>query len=201
MAIKPIPVALVDNDVWSTCQLRIMLTNHDAPLSVLWVADSGEAGVAKLEKSDKVPRVMLVDLMMEDMPGSDFAALVHERHPKMGVVGVTSFSVDASEPWRSNMDVIVHKERSCVELVHAVGKVAKRKDVAEWEDRFEHPGLTQLEIDIVEQYSQGKKTQAIAKNFNITKNTVKSHMHSVYKKLDVSDRTQAVLICRREGLI
>ena len=129
MAIKPIPVALVDNDVWSTCQLRIMLTNHDAPLSVLWVADSGEAGVAKLEKSDKVPRVMLVDLMMEDMPGSDFAALVHERHPKMGVVGVTSFSVDASEPWRSNMDVIVHKERSCVELVHAVGKVAKRKDV------------------------------------------------------------------------
>lgn len=62
-------------------------------------------------------------------------------------------------------------------------------------------GLTQREKEIVGQLCQGASNKEIAQRLSISQNTVKSHLRSIFEKLNVSDRTQAVAYAFREGIV
>ena len=61
--------------------------------------------------------------------------------------------------------------------------------------------LSVREREILEQLSQGQSNKEIARRFELTENTVKFHLKSIYKKLSVNSRAQAVIVAGKMNLL
>jgi len=61
--------------------------------------------------------------------------------------------------------------------------------------------LSDREIDVLRRVAQGAANKEIARALSLSEDTVKGHMRSIFSKLDVTDRTQAVTVAHRRGII
>jgi DNA-binding NarL/FixJ family response regulator len=68
-------------------------------------------------------------------------------------------------------------------------------------DRMQHRALSRRELDILQQLMLGLGNKAIAQRLTVSEGTVKSHVKSIFRKLDVSTRTEAAAIARRRGIL
>ncbi len=77
-----------------------------------------------------------------------------------------------------------------------------RADVeARLADRSVHPTLTPREIDVMELVTQGLRNKEIAASLGISEGTVQAHLKSIFSKFEVNDRTAAVKIALRRGIV
>lgn len=176
------------------------------------VAHDGEEGVRLCR--NKKPGVVLMDLTMPVMDGITATRKVRDLLPETSVLILTAHADDEHvfEGVRAGAAGYLHKHCDPDELADAIravhsGKTIMSPDIAKrtlntlnrrGEKGFE---LTGREVEVIRAVAQGKNSKQIATTLYISERTVHNHVANIYKKLHVSDRTQAVLYAIRRGII
>ena len=155
------------------------------------------------------PDVTLMDLRLPDMSGIDAMLAIRSEFPNARIIMLTTFEGDAeiqralaagarayllkTVPSKELVDVI--------RQVHAGKKRIPNEIAARLAEHYSDDDLTDREIEVLGQIAGGNRNRDIAAKLFITEETVKVHVHRIMQKLGASDRTQAVAIGVRRGII
>ena len=155
------------------------------------------------------PDVTLLDLRLPDMSGIDTMIAIRNEFPEARAIILTTFEGDAEihRALAAGARAYVLKSMPPKELVEVIRKVhAGKKPIApqiaaQLAEHYGDESLTEREIDVLRQIAGGNRNRDIAEKLFISEETVKVHIKHVMEKLGASDRTQAVAIGVRRGII
>jgi two-component system response regulator DesR len=187
-----------DHDVvhWG---FRLMLTQQP------WVercvsAHSGEEAMAMAERYR--PHVALVDLFIGEESGAEICEQIRANEPSTRVLlfsGAGEISPHAARA--AGASGFAYKDWSAARIAAAVRAVGMGKAVFGRQDRQGALGLTDRERAVLELMASGATNPEIAEELHLSKHTIKEHTSSVYRKLGVRNRTEAVQRGQRLGLL
>ena len=194
--------------------LELMLSDVD-DVEVVGEAETGTQAVALAEQL--LPDVVLMDLRMPDLDGIEATRRLTRRPPAPAVVVLTMFEDDDSvfAAMRAGASGYLLKGAEQDEIVRAIRAVAAGEAIfgAEVARRvlahFSHgagasatafPALTPRERDVLELVAAGKGNATIAHELMISLKTVRNHVSNIFTKLQVSDRSAAIVKARDAGL-
>lgn len=173
------------------------------------VADAANAQEAILQFRKNRPDVTLMDLRLPDMSGVDTTIAIRKEFPSARIILLTTFEGDVeiqraleagargyllkSTPPKELLEVIRE--------VHAGKKRIPSQIAAHLAEHLSDEDLTVREIEVLRQIAEGNRNRDIGEKLFITEETVKVHVKHIMEKLGASDRTQAVAIAIRRGII
>ena len=155
------------------------------------------------------PDVALVDLRLKDMSGHELTRQILSRCTDVRVIILTSFEGDADieRALAAGARGYVVKGTARDELLGAIRAVyAGRRHIpgSVAEKLAEHLGsekLSERELQVLGQIAMGKRNKEIGGALGIAEDTVKMHVQNVLEKLEVNDRTEAVTVALRRGIL
>ena len=155
------------------------------------------------------PDVTLLDLRLPDMSGIDVLIALRSEFPEARVVMLTTFEgdVDIRRSLEAGARGYMLKNMPPKDLVEVIRQVhAGKKRIpaevaAQLAEHFGNDALTEREIDVLRQIANGNRNREIGEQLFISEETVKVHIKHIMEKLGASDRTQAVAIAVRRGII
>lgn len=173
------------------------------------VAEAGDGAEAVELFRVHRPDVTLIDLRMPRMSGKDAIAAIIAEFPDARMIALTTYQGDADihrvlEAGAKGYllkDALRHEVVGAIQAVHRgervlPGAVAQR--LAEYTPRVD---LTEREREVLQLIAKGLSNKSIAEAIGRTESTVKVHVLHVLEKLGVNDRTEAVTIALRRGII
>ncbi len=215
---RPIRVVIADDHPVVREGLKSVLAIPE--IQVVGEAASGTEAVRVVRKLK--PDVAILDIKMPKMDGLQALRLIKERSPGTAVLMLTNyddpaFLMSAVAGGAAGYMLKGASSQDLVDLVLAMGDgedVMKPENLlrvlqglAETQEGFylsarrADPSLSTREMDILRLLAEGHKNQEMARVLGVSIATVKSHLYHLFKKIGVSDRTQAVLWATRNGLI
>ena len=155
------------------------------------------------------PDVTLMDLRLPDMSGIDALIAIRMTEPSARIIILTTFEGDAEiqRALKAGASGYLLKSTPPDDLVEGIRQVhaGKRRvppDVAaRLAESLSDDDLTVREIEVLRLVAEGNRNQDIASRLFISEDTVKAHLKHIMMKLDATDRTQAVTIAVRRGII
>jgi len=140
---------------------------------------------------------------MPGMDGLSALAAINEAQLPTRVVMVTTYRNTSYllQALAKGAAGFILKDSSQEELIATVRAVAGGTSQVDQEFLESVESLTQREMDVLRLMAEGMTNQVIAETLIISPSTVKSYIHTVFRKLEVSDRTQAAVKAIRLGLI
>lgn len=202
-------VMIVDDHPIVRAGLRALLSTDDRIL-VVCEAENGRQAVAAY--STVTPDVVLMDLRMPEMDGADATARLLAAEPAVKVLVLTTYDGDTDivRAVESGAVGYLLKDTPGETLIDAVLAAARGETVlappiaAKLVSRLrtpELPALSRREIEVLQAVAQGMSNPEIAGALFIAETTVKTHLLRVFAKLDVDDRTRAVVVAMERGLL
>ena len=176
-------------------------------MSLVALATSGAEAIQRYREHR--PDVTLMDLRLPDVSGIDAMIAIRAEFPDARVMMLTSFDgdVEIDRALRAGARGYVLKSLPPRELADAIRDVhAGRKRIpadvaAHLAEHVGEEGLTQRERDVLTRVAGGLRNRDIGEELSITEETVKVHMRNILGKLSARDRTEAVTIALRRGII
>ncbi|GGB36142.1 response regulator [Virgibacillus dakarensis] len=179
------------------------------------VAEADDGGSAVHKALELKPDIILMDLVMKDMDGIEATKQIIENWPEAKIIIVTSFLDDekvypALEAGATSYMLKTSKANEIAEAIRAThqgqsilepevtGKIMTR--MREKPDEKLHLQLTDREMEVLKLLAEGKTNQEIADQLFIALKTVKVHVSNILGKLEVQDRTQAVIYAFKHNL-
>ena len=171
-----------------------------------------EAGTlaAAVRAAGDVPdlRLILLDLKMPGATGYSGIALLHAERPDVPILVVSSAEGDAVANEARTFGAVgfLRKDSDLDTIEAAIGAAKKRRPVpAEPIEPIDSvrttvAGLTPTQLKVLLAVLEGQLNKQIAHGLGMSEATVKAHMTSIMRKLDVTNRTQAALVARSLGL-
>jgi len=155
------------------------------------------------------PDVTLMDLRMPDMSGIQAIAAIRAEFPSARIIVLTTYPGDAqaAAALRAGaagylLKSLVRKELiETIRAVHAGKRRILPEIAAEIAEHVADDALTERELEVLRRVAAGKSNKLIAAELDISEGTVKTHMKSILPKLDASDRTHAVTIAIKRGIL
>jgi len=155
------------------------------------------------------PDVTLLDLRLPDMSGIDALIAIRSEFPEARVIILTTFAgdVEICRALDAGARAYLLKSMPPKEIVEVIRQVhaGKKKlppDIAaNLAEHFSDEKLTEREAEVLQQIAGGNRNRDIADKLFITEETVKKHIKHIMEKLGATDRTQAVAIGVRRGII
>jgi DNA-binding NarL/FixJ family response regulator len=183
------------------------IINNQTDMSV--VAEAANAGEALQQFRQHLPDVTLMDLRLPDASGIDAMIAIRAEFSDARIIMLTTFEGDVeiqraleagargyllkSMPPRELLDVI--------RQVHAGKKRVPAEVASHLAEHLSDESLTAREIDVLRLIAAGNRNRDIAERLFISEETVKVHVKHIMEKLGATDRTQAVAIAVRRGII
>lgn len=209
-----IKVMLADDHILIREGIRQLL-EFDGNIDVIDEANDGEECLDKLEKSK--PEVLLLDINMPKKNGVEvlqeikrkginvkvLILTVHNeveyllKAVDIGVDGYLLKDSDLSELKKAINAVYNGENYIQPNLIPALNNRLVSRDV----DKDKIDSLTKRELEVLVQVANGMFNKEIATSLNISERTVKNHMSNIFKKIDVSDRTQAAVFAIKNDII
>jgi len=203
-------ILLVDDHEMVRLGLKSYL-DLQADVEVVAESSNGREGVElALELR---PDVIIMDIVMPEMNGIEATMAILETWPEAKILILTSY-LDNEKIYPvldAGAKGYMLKTSSADEILHAVRKVARGEVAIETEvskkveyhrNHIElHEDLTARERDILGLLAKGYENQRIADELFISLKTVKTHVSNILSKLEVSDRTQAVVYAFQHHLV
>ncbi|MEA2173492.1 MAG: hypothetical protein QOD00_1084 [Blastocatellia bacterium] len=155
------------------------------------------------------PDITLMDLRLPDMSGIDALISIRSEFSEARVIMLTTFEgdVEIQRALKAGARGYMLKTNPPKELVETIRQVhAGKKSIpqqiaANLAEHLSDEALTAREIEVLRHISGGNRNRDIAKRLFISEETVKVHIKHIMEKLGASDRTQAVAIALRRGII
>jgi DNA-binding NarL/FixJ family response regulator len=205
----PVRVLIVDDHPVVRNGLRGML---DGEPGVAVVGEASDGAEALALAGPLRPDVVLMDLRMPGMDGIEATAAFSARGSTPRVLVLTTYDTDADvlRAVEAGATGYLLKDASSGELVRAVRAVARGESVlapvalSRLTRRVRTPdgdAPTARELDVLRQVARGASNREVAAALHISEATVKSHLLHLFVKLGVEDRTAAVTVALRRGLI
>lgn len=203
---NPIRVLIVDDHPVVCSGLTSMLNTH-AELEVVCSAASGVEALALVESESL--DVMLLDLRMPGMDGIAVLKTLQARKQKPRILVLTSYAKeeDVYRAIRAGAQGYLMKDASEAEMLAAIqtvyhgGRYIPHHVASLLADRMMRSDLSPRESEILQLLSDGCTNKQVGHALGISENTVRHHVNSIHEKLQVSDRTEAVSVAYRLGLL
>ena len=155
------------------------------------------------------PDVTLMDVQMPEVNGIDAIVKIREEFPDARIIVLTTYTGDAqaARAFKAGafgylLKNMVRKELiDTIRTVHA-GKKRIPPDIAvDMAQHHSDDALTGREIEVLREVAAGNANKMVAQLLHISEETVKAHMRSILSKLGANDRTHAVTIAVKRGII
>ena len=183
------------------------LINNSGDMTLVAEASSGREATQVFREHK--PDVTLMDLRLPDMSGIDAMIAIRTEFPDARVVILTTFEgdVEIQRALQAGARGYILKSMPPSDLLNVIRQVHAGKKQIPPEiasNLAEHMGdesLTEREIDVLREAANGNRNRDIAEKLFISEETVKVHIKHIMEKLSASDRTEAVAIGVRRGII
>ena len=184
------------------------LISRDEGIIVVGEAASKNEAIAQISHHN--PDVIVVDLHLPDGSGLDVIAWARSLSQKIGIVVLTMSNMPEHvlASMQSGASSHVDKTAPIAEVLKAIKHSADkplsftaRKLTEAMAAKNKGLGLTPREIEVLEKLPSGDTVAQIAKQLFVTESTIKTHLFSLYKKLDAENRVQAINNARKFGLL
>jgi DNA-binding NarL/FixJ family response regulator len=154
------------------------------------------------------PDVVLMDLRLPDLGGVEAIIALRKEFPSAQVIVLTTFDMDEDifHATQSGARSYLLKDAPQDEVIAAIRAVHNGKEklservMERLAARRLRPALSQRELDVLHQLAKGCTNKEIAAFLFISEDTVKSHVKNLFFKLNVKDRTEAVITAFRYGI-
>ena len=155
------------------------------------------------------PDVTLMDVQMPEVNGIDAIVKIREEFPDARIIVLTTYTGDAqaARAFKAGasgymLKSMVRKELiDTIRTVHAGKKRIPAEIAVEMAQHHSDDALTEREIEVLREVAAGNANKMVGQRLNISEETVKAHMKSILSKLGANDRTHAVTIAVRRGII
>lgn len=180
------------------------------------VGEAGDGREAIEEIKRLAPMVAVLDIRMPIMDGTQVLSAIRRDGLETKVLFLSAFMEPelAYKTVASGAKGYLSKESSRQEVCEAVAEIARggtalaaaaqaglAQQIQERERTGGPPRLTEREQEVLQLVSEGLSAPDIGKRIHLSTTTVKSHLHSLYEKLGVSDRAAAVAEAMRRGML
>jgi DNA-binding NarL/FixJ family response regulator len=184
-----------------------MVIESQADMTLVSQAANGKEAIERYREHR--PDVTLMDLRLPDLSGIDAMMAIRAEFPEARIVMLTTFDGDVeiqralragargfllkSMPPNEILEVIRH--------VHAGKKGVPSEVAAHLAQHMGDEELTPREVEVLKKIADGNRNRDIADILRISEETVKVHVKHIMEKLGASDRTQAIAIAVRRGIM
>jgi two-component system, NarL family, response regulator len=203
---QPIRILLADDHPPLRKGLALILDNED-DMTVVAEAGNGQEAIALFRQHQ--PDVALIDLQMPQLNGVEAIAAIRAEFLNARLIILTTYDGDEDiyQGLRAGAMAYLLKDTDCDEIiatiraVHAGQQCLPSAVGVKLFERLNASELTDRERQVLQLLAVGKSNQEIGTDLSITESTVKFHINHILGKLNVSDRTQAVVKALRRGLV
>lgn len=212
--IMPVTIMIADDHSMVREGLRSLL-ELDGDIQVIEEAVDGEDCLEKLKTCK--PDVLLLDINMPKKNGLEVLQCINKSNLKVRVLVLTvhnevEYLIKAVD---IGVDGYILKDSESAELKKAIFAITKgenyiqpdlipalnSKMIEKNSDKDKIDSLTKREFEVLKLLAVGMYNKEIAEKLNISERTVKNHVSNIFKKLEVTDRTQAAVFTIRNNLI
>jgi len=187
--------------------LASMINRNRADMIVVGEASNGREALA-LWKQEQ-PDVTLLDLRMPEMDGVDVIKEIRATEKSARIIVLTTFDGDediyrairAGAKGYLLKDITREALMDSIRRVHAGETCVPLHLIAKLTDRVSGETLSERELEVLRLMAKGKSNKEIASALFISEGTVKSHGKSIFAKMNVSSRTEAVTEATRRGFL
>ncbi|EDX86965.1 response regulator receiver domain protein [Synechococcus sp. PCC 7335] len=184
----------------------VAILNQQAQITVIAEAKNGVEAVEMHALHQ--PDITLMDLRMPQMEGLEAINRIREATPAACIIILTTYDTDEDiyRGLQAGARGYLLKDTTAEDLATAVRQVHHGKRYIPIEvgirltERIQESDLTDRELEVLGELTEGKSNLEIAKALSISEGTVKFHINNILSKFGVSDRTQAVITALRRGI-
>ena len=202
----PIRVLCVDDHPLVRKGLAAIITN-EAGMELVAEAENGREAVELFRQHQ--PNVTLMDLRMPVLDGIAAVKLIRSEFPDARIIAVTSFDGDQDvfRALEAGVCGYLLKEAAHAEIVNAIrvvhsgGKLMSQEAAQRMAEYFPQAALTAREVEVLGLVARGLANKEIAGRLGTAEGTIKMHVQNILAKLEASDRTHAVTIGLKRGII
>jgi len=181
----------------------------DGETDMILVAEASDGHEAVEQFRAHRPDITLMDLQMPVMNGTEAILAIRRDFPEARIIVLTTYSGDAQavRAFDAGASGYLLKSMLRKELVETIRSVhAGRKRIPpeiaiEMAEHHSDDALTVREIEVLREVAAGNANKIVADHLTISEETVKAHMRSILSKLGANDRTHAVTIALKRGII
>ncbi len=184
-----------------------LIIGQQPDMTVVGLAATGEEAVELYQQCR--PDVTLMDLRLGAMSGVEAIRAIRAGHPAARIVVLTMYEGD-EDIYRAHKagaityllkDTLTDDLIRVVREVHAGERPMMPAVEARLAERASQPTLTAREIEVLRLLAEGMRNKEIAAALGITEGTAQIHVKNIFAKLHVSDRTSALQVAIRRGLV
>ena len=203
---RPITVLCVDDHRIVREGLR-MIIDSEPDMTVIDSAADGREAVARYRQH--TPDITLMDLQLPEMGGVEAIRAIRHLDGHARIIVLTMYkgdedihrAMDAGASTYLLKDTLADDLPRIVREVHAGRQMLPPDVLARLEERAASPTLTPREIEVMRLVASGRRDKEIAVALSISSQTARVHMKNIFAKLGVSDRTEAMSVAIRRGII
>jgi DNA-binding NarL/FixJ family response regulator len=208
MSINPSPIRVLTVDDHALLRQGIAaLVNGESDMKLVAEASDGQEAIEKFRLY--TPDVTLMDLQMPALNGIEAMIGIRSEFPNARIIVLTTYAGDvhvlrALKAGARGYILKAHVRRELLDTIRAVHAGQKRippEVAAELAEHATEDDLSAREIDVLRLIAIGNANKAIAAQLSIAEETVKSHVTNILAKLGANDRTHAVTIGLKRGII
>jgi two-component system NarL family response regulator len=179
----------------------------EADMTVVASASTGREGLELYRQHQ--PDVMLIDLKMPEMGGVEAIRTIRAEFPAAKIIVVSTYQGDEDIYRALEAGAVTYllKDTLADKMIGVIRDVAKGgrpipPEVAErLTGRMFQPALTNRETEVLQLIARGMRNKEIAAELNISDETAQGHVKNILAKLSVHDRTEAVAVAIRRGIV
>jgi DNA-binding NarL/FixJ family response regulator len=155
------------------------------------------------------PDVMIVDLRLPDMSGFELIKAVRKLDSRARIIVLSSYdgdtdiqrALDAGAQGYVAKGLVRDELLTAIRTVSAGGKHIPATIAQRLVGHMQDDAMSEREMQVLSLVATGKRNKEIAAELSIAEDTVKMHVRNIFSKLNVTDRTEAVTVALRRGII
>jgi DNA-binding NarL/FixJ family response regulator len=170
-------------------------------------APTGEAALKAFREHE--PDVTIVDLRLPDMSGFDLIKALRKLDSRARIIVLSSYdgdadiqrALDAGAQGYVAKGLVRDELLIAIRTVSAGGKHIPPTIAQRLVGHMQDDAMSERELQVLSLVATGKRNKEIAADLSIAEDTVKMHVRNIFSKLNVTDRTEAVTVALRRGII